>query len=102
MNLNIRKANRDDLMQIVQLLANDPLGKQRESYQDPLPADNYQAFEKINADKNQYLMVVEDNHKIIGTLQLTIITYLTYCGGKRAQIEGVRIDEAYRRHGIGK
>jgi GNAT superfamily N-acetyltransferase len=46
--------------------------------------------------------VVEDNHKIIGTLQLTIITYLTYRGGKCGQIEGVRIDETYRRHGIGK
>ncbi|MBS0351042.1 MAG: GNAT family N-acetyltransferase [Proteobacteria bacterium] len=102
MNLNIRTANRDDLGQIIQLLANDPLGKQRECYQDPLPAEYYQAFEEIDADKNQYLMVVEDNHKIIGTLQLTIITYLTYRGGKRGQIEGVRIDEAYRRHGIGK
>lgn len=102
MNLNIRKANRDDLAQIVQLLARDPLGKQRESFQEPLPIDYYQAFEEINNDKNQYLIVVEDQHKIIGTLQLTIITYLTYRGGKRGQIEGVRIDEAHRRHGIGK
>ena len=62
----------------------------------------YQAFGKIDTDKNQYLIVIEDNHKIIGTLQLTIITYLTYRGGKRGQIEGVRIDDAYRRHGIGK
>ena len=102
MNLNIRKANREDLTQIIQLLANDPLGMQRESYQNPLPTEYYQAFEEIDTDKNQYLIVVEDNHKIIGTLQLTIITYLTYRGGKRGQIEGVRIDEAYRRHGIGK
>ncbi len=78
MNLNIRKAKRDDLAQIVQLLAHDSLGKQRESYQDPLPVEYYQAFDEINADKNQYLIVVEDNHKIIGTLQLTIIPYLTY------------------------
>lgn len=102
MNFNIRKANRDDVSQIVQLLAHDPLGKQRESYQVPLPMEYYQAFEEINADKNQYLMVVEDNHKIIGTMQFTVITYLTYRGGKRGQIEGVRIDETYRRHGIGK
>ena len=67
-----------------------------------MPTVYYQAFEEIDSDKNQYLIVVEDNHKIIGTLQLTIITYLTYWGGKRGQIEGVRIDEAYRRHGIGK
>jgi ribosomal protein S18 acetylase RimI-like enzyme len=102
MHLNIRKANQDDLVQIVQLLAHDPLGQQRESYQMPLPAEYFTAFEEINADKNQYLIVVEDNHQIIGTFQLTIITYLTYRGGKRGQIEGVRIDEAYRRRGIGK
>ena len=33
MNLNIRKATRDDLVHIVRLLANDSLGSQRESYQ---------------------------------------------------------------------
>ena len=102
MNINIRKANRDDVLHIVQLLARDSLGKQREAYQVPLPIEYYQAFEEIDSDKNQYLIVVEDNHHIIGTLQLTIITYLTYQGGKRGQIEGVRIDETYRRHGIGK
>lgn len=102
MNLNIRKAKRSDLPHIVQLLANDPLGKQRESYQDSLPLRYYTAFEEIDADKNNYLIVVEDNHKIIGTLQLTILIYLTYQGGKRGQIEGVRIDESYRGRGIGK
>jgi ribosomal protein S18 acetylase RimI-like enzyme len=102
MNLNVRKANHDDLVHIVRLLAYDPLGNQRESYQNPLPVEYSMAFEEINADKNQYLIVVEDNQQIIGTLQLTIMTYLTYRGGKRGQIEGVRIDETYRRRGIGK
>lgn len=49
-----------------------------------------------------YLVVVEDNDIVIGTLQLTIIPYLTYRGGKRALIESVRIDETYRGKGIGK
>lgn len=102
LNFKIRKARRDDVPHIVRLLANDPLGKQRESYQDPLPEEYYDAFSEINADKNNYLIVVEDGSKIIGTSQLTIITYLTYQGGKRAQIEGVRIDEAYRGRGIGR
>jgi len=39
---------------------------------------------------------------VIGMAQLNILTYLTYQGGKRAQIEGVRIDKSYRSHGIGK
>jgi ribosomal protein S18 acetylase RimI-like enzyme len=101
MKLNIRKATREDLAHIVQLLAHDPLGSQRESYQTPLPKEYYTAFDEINSDKNQHLIVVLDGDKIIGTLQLTIITYITYRGGKRGQIEGVRIDEAYRGQGIG-
>lgn len=101
-NFNIRKACFDDVSHIVKLLANDMLGKQRENYQNPLPQEYYDAFAEIDADKNNYLIVVEDNGKIIGTSQLTIITYLTYRGGKRGQIEGVRIDEAYRGQGIGK
>lgn len=101
-NSKIRKASFDDIPYIVQLLANDLLGTQRESYQDPLPQQYYTAFQEINEDKNQHLIVVENNNKIIGTMQLTIITYLTYKGGRRAQIEGVRIDESYRNQGIGK
>lgn len=102
MTITIRKANRSDIVRIVELLAQDFLGKQRESYQDPLPEKYYSAFEEINSDSNNYLMVVESKNKVIGTMQLTIITYLTYQGGKRAQIEGVRIDESCRGMGLGK
>lgn len=102
MSFNIRKATKNDLPEIVKLLANDELGKLREDYHDPLPQVYYDAFDEINSDKNNFLIVVENNQKIIGTSQLTIITYITYQGGKRAQIEGVRIDETYRGHGIGK
>lgn len=98
----IRKATEHDLPLIVKLLANDSLGKQRECYQEPLPESYMNAFSEINADKNNFLVVMEDNSVIIGTLQLTFIPYLTYKGGKRALIEGVRIDESYRGKGIGK
>ena len=98
----IRKACRNDVPSIVRLLADDPLGQQREAYQDPLPESYYTAFTEIDSDKNNYLIVVENEHQIIGTSQLTILTHLTYRGGKRAQIEGVRIDKHYRSLGIGK
>lgn len=101
-NFNIREACSADLSNIVRLLANDPLGKQRESSQDPLPQQYYTAFTEIDVDPNNYLIVLEDDKKIIGTCQLTIIRYLTYQGGKRGQIEGVRVDESYRGQGIGK
>lgn len=98
----IRKANTKDLPFIVKLLANDPLGKNREHYQEPLPESYRIAFSEIDGDKNNFLIVAEEQGEIIGTLQLTFITYLTYQGGKRAMIEGVRIDESYRGKGLGK
>ena len=98
----IRKATEKDLSSIVKLLANDSLGKKRENYQEPLLESYKKAFFEINTDKNNFLAVVEEHGVIIGTLQLTFITYLTYQGGKRALIEGVRIDESYRGKGLGK
>jgi len=99
----IRKAERDDVHFIVQMLANDELGKLREDFQEPLPEKYYSAFEHIDNDPNQELVViVNDNNRVIGTLQLSFIQYLTYQGGIRAQIEAVRVHEDYRSEGIGK
>lgn len=97
-----RKAIKADVPFIVQMLANDKLGKLREDYQEPLPEKYYAAFENINADQNQELIVVEKDGEVIGTLQLSFIQYLTYQGGIRAQIEAVRIREDLRGGGIGQ
>ena len=103
MQFKFRKANKKDVPFIVALLANDKLGKLREDYRDPLPEQYYSAFDQINHDKNQELMVLEDeNGEIIGTLQLSFIQYLTYQGGIRAQIEAVRIREDQRGKGLGE
>ncbi len=100
--LRFRKAERKDVSHIVQMLASDKLGKLREDFQEPLPNSYYSAFENIDRDSNQELMVVEDkNNEVIGTLQLSFIPYLTYKGGVRAQIEAVRIRADQRGTGIG-
>lgn len=101
--MNFRKANRGDIPFIVQMLADDKLGKKRERFSDPLPDTYYLAFDKINKDENQELIVIDDgDNGIIGTLQLSFIQYLTYQGGIRAQIEAVRIREDQRGKGIGE
>lgn len=98
-----RKATKNDVSAIVEMIADDELGKARENFQTPLPDEYLQAFENINSDKNQELVVVEnDDLEIIGTLQLSFIQYLTYRGGIRAQIEAVRIRKDKRGLGIGK
>ena len=103
MIMRIRLAKKEDVSVIVQMIANDKLGQFREKFESPLPKQYYDAFENIDADPNQELMVMEDDFgKIIGTLQLSFIQYLTYQGSIRAQIEAVRIHEDYRGKGIGQ
>ena len=101
--MKFRKATKKDVTAIVKMIADDELGEKRESFLIPLPSEYIDAFEKINADENQELVVVENAEmEIIGTLQLSFIQYLTYQGGIRAQIEAVRIRKDKRGQGIGK
>ncbi|UCD60411.1 MAG: GNAT family N-acetyltransferase [Flavobacteriaceae bacterium] len=99
----IRRAKQADLSAIVELLANDELGRLRENFTTPLPELYLNAFDKINSDQNQELVVMaSESGFVIGTLQLSFIQYLTYQGGIRAQIEAVRVHENYRNKGIGQ
>lgn len=102
--MNFRRATKNDVPFIVKMLANDKLGKLREKYQEPLPESYYDAFEVINSDPNQELMVVEKDNdtEIAGTFQLTFIPYLSYQGKLRAQIENVFVREDLTGQGIGK
>jgi ribosomal protein S18 acetylase RimI-like enzyme len=101
--LSCRRATRDDLPAIVRLLADDPLGAKREKCSAPLPDSYYDAFAAIERDENNELIVVEDSgHQILGVLQMTFIPYLTYQGGWRALIEGVRVASHARSRGIGR
>ncbi len=100
--LVFRRAAKKDVIFIVQMLADDKLGALREQFEDPLPDSYYRAFEAIDSDPNQELMVVEKASEIIGTLQLSFIPYLTYRGGVRAQIEAVRIRADQRGLGLGQ
>lgn len=101
--MTIKKATKKDIPFIVDMLANDKLGKLREDFKEPLPEKYYRAFDNIDKDPNQELMVMAtSDNQIIGTLQLSFIQYLTYQGGIRAQIEAVRVHQDYRNKGIGK
>ena len=101
--MKFKTAKKNDIPSIVRMLADDELGSKREDYKNPLPKKYYEAFQNIMQDKNQELVILEnDNNDIIGTLQLTFIPYLTYQGGLRAQIEAVRIHRNYRGQGFGK
>ena len=97
-----RRAVRADLPDIVSLLADDPLGATREAYASPLPDSYYAAFQAIEDDRNNELIVVAFEDRIVGVLQITYIPYITYRGGWRALIEGVRVHSSMRSSGIGR
>ncbi len=100
--VSFRRAERPDLPRIVQLLADDPLGARRERYETPLPESYLSAFEAIDRDPNNEVVVACRAGEVVGVLQITFIPGLTYEGGWRATIEGVRIDAGLRAAGLGK
>ncbi|MBM3207910.1 MAG: GNAT family N-acetyltransferase [Chlamydiae bacterium] len=100
--LIFRKANQSDLEDIIYLLADDELGKHRENLLKTIPSNYLNAFEKIDADPNHLLMVLETENTIIGTCHLIFIPSLTFQGGLRMNIEAVRIASSYRKQGIGE
>ena len=97
--LSYRKAKREDVPHIIQLLIEDDLGKNREFTDD---AAYLNAFELIDKDPNQYLSVVEMDGVVVGTCHLTIMPSLTFKGRTRMQIEGVRVSEKLRGQAIGE
>jgi ribosomal protein S18 acetylase RimI-like enzyme len=102
MKVSFTEARIEDLPAIVRLLADDPLGAKRERFANPLPASYLRAFEAIDADPNNELVVACQGTEVVGVLQLTFIPYLTYQGGWRALIEAVRIDSKHRSQGLGR
>ncbi len=95
----IRRANRHDVAAIVELIAADQLGRDRDGGDlGPYLA----AFQRIDSDPAQLLAVLSDgDDAIVGTLQLTIIPGLARRGALRAQIEAVRVAERLRGQGVG-
>ncbi|MGK0388090.1 MAG: GNAT superfamily N-acetyltransferase [Maribacter sp.] len=100
--MKFRKAEKEDLVDIVKMLAQDKLGQTREISSDPVEQSYINAFEKITEDANQYLMVLELEEEVVGVFQLTFIPYLTYRGRSRAQVEGVRVRSDKRGLGLGE
>jgi GNAT superfamily N-acetyltransferase len=94
----LREARREDVPEIVALLADDAIGAGREGRADDA---YYAAFELIAADQRNQLLVAEAGGRIVGTLQLTMIPGLSRHGMLRAQIEGVRVSSDQRGQGLG-
>ncbi|QAY72055.1 GNAT family N-acetyltransferase [Agromyces protaetiae] len=102
----LRRARRDDLPALIALLATDAFRGGEDSTSPEARAGYERAFDAIDADPANLLVVVEpvagpDAEQVVGTMQLTLIPGLARGGSTRLQIEAVRIDERLRSGGIG-
>jgi GNAT superfamily N-acetyltransferase len=98
-DLEIRPVVADDIPAIVAMLADDPLGAQRESPDELTPY--LAALERLSGDPNQHLVVAVREGRVVGTLQLTVIPGLSRKGSTRSLIEGVRVHGDERGSGLG-
>ena len=99
----LRRAQAADVPAIVTLLAADQLGAAREELGNGRDLAAYQAaFRAIDGDPAHVLAVAESGGTIVGTMQLSFIPGLARRGALRAQIEAVRVHEAWRDRGLGR
>jgi GNAT superfamily N-acetyltransferase len=97
-----RSATRADVEAIVALLADDDLSAGRELPDPPLDPRYLQAWGDMAADAHQRPIVMEEDGRLLGYLQLTIIPGLAFRGTKRGLIESVRIASDRRGAGLGE
>ena len=101
-DLIFRRATEADVPAIIRLLADDMLGSSREATGAESYPQYLDAFRVIDADANQFLLVVDDGTGIVGTLQLTFIAGLARGGLKRGLVEAVRVASDRRGEKIGE
>ena len=97
--LIIEKAKLKNLKDLIYLLFEDDLGKQRENLSDKSINKYKKSFTKILNDSNNEIFIMILNDQIIGMMQLTFIPGLSMEGMTRCQIESVRIKKEYRDKG---
>ena len=98
--VGFRPAVRGDVAAVVAMLADDALGRDRESADDMTPY--LAAFDAMEAEGGNRVIVAEAGGEIIGCYQLTFITGLSLRAARRALIEGVRVAAGHRGQGLGE
>lgn len=106
--LTFRLATRADVPAILGLLADDDVTRARAAAAGtgvvPEEADAavWAAFEAIDADPRNELVVAEQDGAVVGTCQLTFTPSLSRGGAERMTVEAVRVRGDLRGHGAGR
>ncbi|MEV6690861.1 GNAT family N-acetyltransferase [Micromonospora sp. NPDC051196] len=95
-----RTAVRADLPAVLDLLADDMLGRTRDVGE--VDATYEKAFADITADPRNHLVVAEVGGEVVGCMQLTYIPGLGRHGAERQLIESVRVRSDRRGQGLGR
>jgi GNAT superfamily N-acetyltransferase len=100
--VTLRRAEASDVPGIVGLLAADQLGATRDGLARAEDLAAYQAaFAAIDRDPAHLLIVAQAGPDLVATMQLSFLPGLARRGALRAQIEAVRVHEAFRNRGLG-
>lgn len=98
----LREAAAEDVPAIVELLAADQLGVDRDGVGSQAELRPYlKAFLALEADPAHLLLVAVDGAEVVATMQLSMVPGLARRGALRAQIEAVRVRQDHRGHGLG-
>jgi GNAT superfamily N-acetyltransferase len=101
--VEFRRASRADVPAILALLEDDEITRSR---MDVVPEDAdaalWRAFEAIDADSRNELIVADAGGAVIGTCQLTFTPSLSRGGAERMTIEAVRVRRDRRGTGVGR
>ncbi len=100
--MDFKIASEEDLKDIVAMLADDELGRTRETVADEVEEKYIQSFRDIGAQAGNQILLATEEGTITGCLQLTFIPTLARGGQRRAQIEGVRVHRDHQKKGIGR
>jgi GNAT superfamily N-acetyltransferase len=100
--VNFRIARRDDVPAILAMLADDDIARSRGPVSEEADAAVWRAFEQIDADPNNELIVGEEAGEVIATCQLTFTPGLSRGGASRMTIEAVRVRTDRRGAGRGR
>jgi GNAT superfamily N-acetyltransferase len=100
--VEIRIARRGDVPAILGLLADDDIARSRGPVSEEADAAVWRAFEEIDADPNNELIVGEEAGEVVATCQLTFTPGLSRGGATRMTIEAVRVRQDRRGGGRGK
>jgi GNAT superfamily N-acetyltransferase len=101
--LTFRIATRADVPVILELLADDAVSRSRGgAVSEEADAAHWAAFEAIDTDPRNELIVAESDGVVAGTFQLTFTPSLTRGGAERMTIEAVRVRGDLRGRGVGR